>query len=98
MSLFLQSEIVIPLLTCPPRISEDYFLEKSGEWRKEREELRQAIKGHEKANVSHLTHGISILGLARKAYRLYLKQKPTEKRKLLIISAILKYVFFRSHL
>jgi len=40
---------------------------------------------HEKAHVNYLTHGISILELARKAYRLCLKQKPTQKRKLLKI-------------
>ncbi len=67
------------------KINEDYFSEKSGEWKREQEELREAIERHEKANVNYLTHGISILELARKAYRLYLKQKPTEKRKLLRI-------------
>ena len=67
------------------KINEDYFLEKSGEWRREQEELREAIERHEKANVNYLSHGVSILELARKAYRLYLKQKPAEKRKLLKI-------------
>ena len=67
------------------KIGEDYFLEKSEEWRKEQEKLREAIERHEKANVNYLTHRITILELTRKAYRLYLEQKPTEKRKLLKI-------------
>ena len=33
------------------KIGEDYFLEKSGEWRKEQEEIREAIERHEKANL-----------------------------------------------
>ncbi len=37
----------------------------------------------EEANVNYLTHAINILELAKKAYRLYLEQEPTEKRKLL---------------
>lgn len=67
------------------KINENYFLEKSGEWRKEQEGMREAIERHEKANVNYLAHGITILELAKKAYRLYLEQKPTEKRKLLKI-------------
>ena len=35
--------------------------------------------------MNYLTQGVQIIELARKAYRLYLEQKPTEKRKLLRI-------------
>ncbi len=67
------------------KISEDYFLDKSGEWRKEQGSIRETIAKHEKANMNYLTQGVQIIELARKAYRLYLEQKPTEKRKLLRI-------------
>jgi len=67
------------------KISEEFYERKSEDWRKEQEELREAIGRHEKANVNYLTQGTQILELAKKAYSLYLQQDPCEKRKLLNI-------------
>jgi len=53
---FLQSRIdAIYIDKLDRKIGEDYFLEKSEEWRKEQEKLREAIERHEKANVNYLT-------------------------------------------
>ena len=64
-------------------ISEEFYEEKLHEWREEQSCIRSTIQRHEQANVNYLFQGVHILELAQKAYSLYVKQKPTQQRRLL---------------
>jgi len=65
------------------RIDAAFFDRKSAEWRSEQDRCMRAIEEHQSANQSYLEEGIQILELARDAYRLFQKQEPREKRRLL---------------
>ena len=65
------------------RIDAAFFDRKSAEWRSEQDRCMSAIEEHQSANQSYLEEGIQILELARDAYRLFQKQEPREKRRLL---------------
>lgn len=67
------------------KISENFYEEKVADWQKEAEEVSEKIERHKNADVNYLTQGVHILELANRAYSLYIKQKPAEKRKLLNI-------------
>jgi site-specific DNA recombinase len=54
-------------------------------YRNEQIEIRKSIQLHEQANKSYLYDGVRILELARNAYRLYIEQDMSEKRRLLQI-------------
>ncbi len=65
------------------KITEDFWREKSEEWRDEQQAIREKIEKHENANVNYFDQGVKILELAHRAYPLYLSQNAFEKRKLL---------------
>jgi site-specific DNA recombinase len=65
------------------KIVEEFWLEKSEEWRGEQQAIREKIHRHENANVNYFDQGVKILELAHRAYPLYLSQNAFEKRKLL---------------
>jgi len=65
------------------RIDASFFDRKAAEWRSEQNRIQVAIEDHQSANQTYFDEGIKILELAQSAYRLYLKQKPQEKRRLL---------------
>lgn len=65
------------------KVSEEFYAEKIKEWRAEQENIRLNIEKHENADANYFAQGVHILELAQKAYSLYLKQEPAEKRKLL---------------
>ncbi|HDY90150.1 MAG TPA: recombinase family protein [bacterium] len=64
-------------------ISEEFYKDKVNEWKEEQEKILEQLKNHQNANSNYFAEGIHILELAQKVYSLYLKQKHTEKRKLL---------------
>jgi site-specific DNA recombinase len=63
--------------------TEEFWLEKSEEWRSEQQTIREKIHRHENANVNYFDQGVKVLELAHRAYCLYLSQNAFEKRKLL---------------
>ena len=65
------------------RIEAGFFDRKSAEWRREQDQLLCSIDEHQKANQTYLEEGIRLLDLAQRAHRLFQKQKPREKRRLL---------------
>ena len=65
------------------RVSDEFFDQKSTEWRQEQATVRQNLEQHEQANHSYLQEGVAILELANRAAELFEKQSGSEKRRLL---------------
>ena len=60
------------------------FYEKmSNQWREEQNRCQREIECHQNADNSYLDEGVALLDLARNAQRLFAKQEPREKRRLL---------------
>ena len=64
-------------------MSDEFFDQKSTEWRQEQAAVRQNLKQHELANQTYLQEGVAILELASQAAELFEKQSASEKRRLL---------------
>ena len=71
-------------------ITQEFYDQKSNEWRKEQVATRRKIEKHENANCCYIEEGIRILELANRAWELYENQEMAEKRRLL------DYVFSNS--
>ena len=65
------------------RIDAEFFDRMSAEWRAEQDRCLQDIERHSDADQSYLEDGIRVLELAKDAQRLFNKQEPREKRRLL---------------
>ena len=59
------------------------FERMSEEWREKQRQCEREIAWHRTADQSYLKEGARLLDLARSAERLFVKQEPREKRKLL---------------
>lgn len=55
----------------------------SNRWREEQNRCQREIERHKNADKSYLDEAVSLLDLARNAQRLFAKQEPREKRRLL---------------
>jgi site-specific DNA recombinase len=55
----------------------------SNQWREEQNRCQREIERHRNADKSYLDEGVALLDLARNAQRLFAKQEPREKRRLL---------------
>jgi DNA invertase Pin-like site-specific DNA recombinase len=60
-----------------------FFERMSGEWRAEQDRCLREIERHRTVDQSYLEEGVRLLDLARNAQRLFEKQEPREKRRLL---------------
>ena len=60
-----------------------FFDRMSAEWRAEQDRCQREIERHQDADQSYMEEGVRILELARNAQRLFEKQEPREKRRLL---------------
>ena len=60
-----------------------FFERKTREWKHTQARLSEQIAQHEAANHDYLEDGVRLLELSKKAYFLFKKQKPHEKRRLL---------------
>jgi site-specific DNA recombinase len=60
-----------------------FFDRMSSEWRAEQDRCLREIERHQAADQSYLEEGVRLLELARNAQRLFEKQEPREKRRLL---------------
>jgi hypothetical protein len=65
------------------RITEEFFEEKSAEWRQEQQGILQNLEQHQSANQNYLEQGVEILELADRAADLFENQPASEKRRLL---------------
>lgn len=65
------------------KITTAFFEEKAAEWRGQQVRIQARISEHQGANQSYLEDGIRLLDLSRCAHELFVKQPPSEKRKML---------------
>ena len=63
-------------------ISQQFFDQKSSEWRSEQADILRKIEQHQHANQTYLDEGVRLLELAQRATNLYEKQEMREKRRL----------------
>ena len=60
-----------------------FFEKMSNQWREEQNRCQREIERHQNADKSYLDEGVALLELARNAQRLFAKQEPREKCRLL---------------
>ena len=60
-----------------------FFDKMSNQWREEQNRCQREIERHQNADKSYMDEGVALLELARNAQRLFAKQEPREKRRLL---------------
>ncbi len=60
-----------------------FFEKMSAEWRAEQDRCLRDIERHQNADQSYLEEGVRLFELAQNAQRLFMKQEPREKRRLL---------------
>jgi hypothetical protein len=65
------------------RIDKTFYDRMSAQWRTEQTRLLRDIERHGSAEESYMEDGIRLLELARNASRLFVKQPPHEKKRLL---------------
>jgi hypothetical protein len=65
------------------KIGGDFFDKFSGEWRAEQQRLRREIDRYETTEQSYMEEGVQVFELARNAQRLFERQEPREKWRLL---------------
>jgi site-specific DNA recombinase len=65
------------------RVDSAFFDKMSAEWREEQNRCLREIARHESAEQSYMDEGVQILKLARNAQKLFERQQPREKRRLL---------------
>jgi hypothetical protein len=65
------------------KIGGDFYDRFAGEWREEQRRLQREIDRHQQAEESYMDEGVQILELARNAQRLFARQEPRQKRRLL---------------
>jgi site-specific DNA recombinase len=65
------------------RVDTAFFERMSAEWRAEQDRCLREIERHQSADQSYMVEGVRLLELARNAQRLFQKQEPREKRRLL---------------
>ena len=65
------------------KITDDFFMKKSAEWREEQNRIKERIDQLQAASKNYIAEGVGLLELAQTAHRLFVKQAPSEKRRLL---------------
>lgn len=65
------------------KIGGDFYDRFAGEWCEEQLRLQREIDRHESAEQSYMDEGVQILELAQNAQRLFERQEPRQKRRLL---------------
>jgi len=65
------------------RVDAVFFDKMSAEWRAEQDRCLREIERHQEADKSYMDEGVQILELARNAQRLFERQEPRQKRRLL---------------
>jgi len=65
------------------KIGDDFFDRRARQWREEQSRCLNDIERHQSAEQSYMDEGVQLLELARNAQRLFAKQEPRERRRLL---------------
>src|SRR5439155_11804795 len=65
------------------RLDAAFFDKMAAEWRAEQARCQCEIDRHQEADKSYMDEGVQILELARNAQRLFERQQPRQKRRLL---------------
>jgi site-specific DNA recombinase len=65
------------------RVDSTFFDKMSAQWREEQNRCLREIERHESAEQSYMDEGVQILELASNARKLFERQEPREKRRLL---------------
>ena len=65
------------------RIDENFFDQKSKEWKQEQYDIFRKIERHQRADKSYMDEGVKLLELAQRAVTLYEKQNMREKRRII---------------
>ena len=65
------------------RVGAAFFDQMAAEWRAEQARCQREIDRHQEADKSYMDEGVQILELARNAQRLFERQEPRQKRRLL---------------
>ncbi|MGE3600209.1 MAG: recombinase family protein [Dehalococcoidia bacterium] len=65
------------------KIGGDFYDRFAGEWREEQRRLQREIDRHQHAEESYMDEGVQLLELAQNAQRLFARQEPRQKRRLL---------------
>lgn len=65
------------------KITEEFWRQKTDEWRAEQDEIRRKLVLHRQANRSYIEEGVKILELTQHAPAFYLRATPEEKREIL---------------
>jgi site-specific DNA recombinase len=65
------------------RVDGGFFDKMSAQWREEQNRCLREVARHENAEQSYMDEGVQILELARNAQKLFERQQPREKRRLL---------------
>src|SRR6266566_4522273 len=65
------------------RVDAAFFDKMAAEWRAEQARCQREIDRHQEADKSYMDEGVQILELARNAQRLFERQEPRQKRRLL---------------
>jgi site-specific DNA recombinase len=65
------------------RVDAAFFDKMAAEWRAEQARCQREIDRHQEADKSYMDEGVQILELARNAKRLFERQEPRQKRRLL---------------
>ena len=65
------------------KIGGDFYDQMAGQWREEQNRCQREIDRHEAAEQSYMDEGVQTLELARNAQRLFERQEPRQKRRLL---------------
>jgi site-specific DNA recombinase len=60
-----------------------FYERMSNQWREEQNRCQREVERHQNADKSYKDEGVALLDLARNAQRLFAKQEPREKRRLL---------------
>jgi hypothetical protein len=60
-----------------------FFEKMSTQWRDEQNRCLREIERHQQADLSYMEEGVQLLELARSARKLFERQEPREKRRLL---------------
>ena len=64
-------------------IDAPFFQLRAAEWRNDQSRITTEIEAHRTANKHYIDEGVKLLDLANRAYLLFGRQPPREKRKLL---------------
>ena len=64
-------------------VTDEFYREKTNEWRREQDEIRTTIAKHQNADASYLAQGVHILELVNKAYGIYTQSTPSDQASVL---------------